>query len=233
MGLGAQLGSVFDLLLPLAVCAIALSFLLSIYLYIRSFWAPSHALALGGNTGENVDPRCKNTTSVGFFFHLMKDLGIPLCTPSTLKLSTRLQAASAALLYKLTPLQQWVIFAQCGGRSLRTSCGCFQFLWRSKATTMDSGKVSVTGVHLIFWSIYKVIVDFCRCFFFHSASLCLGNPLYDFFIGRELNPRVGNFDLKYFCELRPGLIGWVSYRWHDSLFHVGLWKVIFQWQNHK
>ncbi|GLD47068.1 delta(14)-sterol reductase TM7SF2 [Lates japonicus] len=36
-----------------------------------------------------------------------------------------------------------------------------------------------------------------------------GNPLYDFFIGRELNPRIGNFDLKYFCELRPGLIGWV------------------------
>jgi hypothetical protein len=26
---------------------------------------------------------------------------------------------------------------------------------------------------------------------------------------RELNPRVGNFDLKVFCELRPGLIGWM------------------------
>lgn len=88
MALGAQLGSVFDLLLPLAVCAIALSFLLSVYLYIRSFWARSHALALGGNTGENVHPRLKNITSVGFFFHLMKDLGIPLCTPSMLKFST-------------------------------------------------------------------------------------------------------------------------------------------------
>uniref|UniRef100_H2M4P1 Delta(14)-sterol reductase TM7SF2 n=1 Tax=Oryzias latipes TaxID=8090 RepID=H2M4P1_ORYLA len=86
MWLGAPLGYLFELLLPLAASAIAVSFLLSIYLYIRSFWAPSHALALGGNTG---------------------------------------------------------------------------------------------------------------------------NPLYDFFIGRELNPRIGNFDLKYFCELRPGLIGWV------------------------
>uniref|UniRef100_A0A7N8YQB1 Delta(14)-sterol reductase TM7SF2 n=1 Tax=Mastacembelus armatus TaxID=205130 RepID=A0A7N8YQB1_9TELE len=86
LGLGAPLGYLFELLLPLAVCAIAVSFLFSIYLYIRSFWAPSHTLALGGNTG---------------------------------------------------------------------------------------------------------------------------NPLYDFFIGRELNPRIGNFDLKYFCELRPGLIGWV------------------------
>lgn len=36
-----------------------------------------------------------------------------------------------------------------------------------------------------------------------------GNPLYDFFMGHELNPRIGSFDLKYFCELRPGLIGWV------------------------
>ena len=31
---------------------------------------------------------------------------------------------------------------------------------------------------------------------------------YDFFMGRELNPRVGSFDWKVFCELRPGLIGW-------------------------
>jgi len=31
---------------------------------------------------------------------------------------------------------------------------------------------------------------------------------YDFFIGRELNPRIGPVDLKEFCELYPGLIGW-------------------------
>ena len=36
-----------------------------------------------------------------------------------------------------------------------------------------------------------------------------GNPIYDFFIGRELNPRIGSFDLKVFCELVPGLIGWL------------------------
>lgn len=37
----------------------------------------------------------------------------------------------------------------------------------------------------------------------------MGNFVYDIFMGRELNPRIGNFDFKYFCELRPGLIGWV------------------------
>ncbi|NXX81915.1 LBR protein, partial [Urocolius indicus] len=36
-----------------------------------------------------------------------------------------------------------------------------------------------------------------------------GYIIYDFFAGHELNPRIGNFDLKYFCELRPGLMGWV------------------------
>jgi hypothetical protein len=36
-----------------------------------------------------------------------------------------------------------------------------------------------------------------------------GNSIYDFFIGRQLNPRIGEFDLKFFCELRPGLTAWL------------------------
>ena len=40
---------------------------------------------------------------------------------------------------------------------------------------------------------------------------CAGHPFYDFFMGRELNPRLGGaFDLKEFCELYPGLIGWLA-----------------------
>ncbi|KAK9449738.1 ergosterol biosynthesis ERG4/ERG24 [Limtongia smithiae] len=35
-----------------------------------------------------------------------------------------------------------------------------------------------------------------------------GNPIFDWFIGRELNPRIGMFDIKLFCELRPGLFLW-------------------------
>lgn len=57
-------------------------------------------------------------------------------------------------------------------------------------------------------------------------SSSTGVFIYDFFIGRELNPRIGQFDLKCFCELRPGLIGWVmldlcflaqAYQWHNTL----------------
>ncbi|TFK74093.1 ERG4/ERG24 ergosterol biosynthesis protein [Pluteus cervinus] len=36
-----------------------------------------------------------------------------------------------------------------------------------------------------------------------------GNFIYDFYIGRELNPTIGSLDLKSFNELRPGLILWV------------------------
>lgn len=41
-----------------------------------------------------------------------------------------------------------------------------------------------------------------------------GNILYDWFIGRELNPRVtlpiiGEIDIKEFFEVRPGLLGWI------------------------
>jgi delta14-sterol reductase len=41
-----------------------------------------------------------------------------------------------------------------------------------------------------------------------------GNMLYDWFIGRELNPRVtlpffGEIDIKVFNEMRPGLMGWI------------------------
>lgn len=64
LGLGAPLGYLFELLLPLAVCAIAVSFLFSVYLYIRSFWAPSHALALGGNTGESGGSSLKEESTL-------------------------------------------------------------------------------------------------------------------------------------------------------------------------
>jgi protein-S-isoprenylcysteine O-methyltransferase Ste14 len=37
-----------------------------------------------------------------------------------------------------------------------------------------------------------------------------GNPVYDFWLGTALNPRIGSFDLKLFCEARPGLMAWIA-----------------------
>ncbi|KAF8899887.1 ergosterol biosynthesis ERG4/ERG24 [Gymnopilus junonius] len=55
---------------------------------------------------------------------------------------------------------------------------------------------------------------YCYAFSFKEGKLLAlggnsGNFIYDWFIGRELNPSIGSFDLKSFNELRPGLILWV------------------------
>lgn len=72
-----------------------------------------------------------------------------------------------------------------------------------------------------------------------------GNFLYDWFIGRELNPRVtipllGEIDIKSFCELRPGLFGWIlldvtfiahQYKAHgyvtDSIILVTIFQALY------
>lgn len=43
---------------------------------------------------------------------------------------------------------------------------------------------------------------------------CTGNLVYDWFMGRELNPRItlpvfGEVDIKSWMELRPGMLGWI------------------------
>ncbi|KAL0262300.1 erg24, C-14 sterol reductase [Diplodia seriata] len=48
-----------------------------------------------------------------------------------------------------------------------------------------------------------------------AAGGATGNPIYDFYIGRELNPRTTipllnlPIDIKTWCEMRPGLTGWL------------------------
>jgi delta14-sterol reductase/lamin-B receptor len=44
-----------------------------------------------------------------------------------------------------------------------------------------------------------------------GAGATTGNPVRDYFMGPLLNPRLADFDLKYFCESRPGLILWVLF----------------------
>lgn len=66
--------------------------------------------------------------------------------------------------------------------------------------------VSIIGSFIL--SIYLYVSSFGRGKILAKGGVS-GNPFYDFFIGRELNPRVFGIDLKEFCELRPGLIGWL------------------------
>ncbi|EKX51861.1 ergosterol biosynthesis ERG4/ERG24 family [Guillardia theta CCMP2712] len=70
-------------------------------------------------------------------------------------------------------------------------------------------ELAVAAISLsILLSVYLYLSSFKK-----GALLAKGGNTgcapYDFWMGRELNPRVGDFDLKVFCELRPGLIGWM------------------------
>lgn len=82
--------------------------------------------------------------------------------------------------------------------------------------------LSLTWIHDNFGALLSVIVLFCFAF---SLFLYLygksgrGGPgrvtndfFVDYFMGTSLNPRwppVTGFDFKFFCESRPGLIGWM------------------------
>lgn len=78
-----------------------------------------------------------------------------------------------------------------------------------------------------------------------AAGGTTGNMLYDWFIGRELNPRVkipffGEVDIKAWMELRPGMLGWIlldcafiakQYRLHgvvtDSILIVTITQAVY------
>ena len=62
------------------------------------------------------------------------------------------------------------------------------------------------------------IFTYLFCFFLYWHGKRFGtkheritnSAVYDFWLGTALNPRIGSFDLKLFCEARPGLIAWVA-----------------------
>lgn len=66
-------------------------------------------------------------------------------------------------------------------------------------------------LNISFWFTFSLVVMVSLSLHPSPSPLVpSGNVVYDFFKGRELNPRIKDFDLKFFCEMRPGLIGWVS-----------------------
>lgn len=70
--------------------------------------------------------------------------------------------------------------------------------------------IPLTTASIIFSSALAVLV-YLRSFR-QGALLAHGGTsgvvVYDFWMGRELNPRILRVDIKEFCELYPGMIGW-------------------------
>jgi delta14-sterol reductase/lamin-B receptor len=73
----------------------------------------------------------------------------------------------------------------------------------------DAPEIALCTIVLCFALSLYLYLDSFRGQRILAAGGNSGNPMYDFYIGRELNPRIWSFDWKEFCELRPGLILWV------------------------
>lgn len=73
--------------------------------------------------------------------------------------------------------------------------------------------LELMNASLLFSVVGSTLLYIAPSFYKEEPMLSLGgntgNHLFDWFIGHELNPRIGDWDLKLFCEMRPGLLLWV------------------------
>ncbi|CAZ81998.1 unnamed protein product [Tuber melanosporum] len=94
------------------------------------------------------------------------------------------------------------VFAYCGFMTYKEG---FQwpfwaYIWDNQLQLMTAALIS---------SI--ILAFYCYISSFFTGELLAndtGNFIYDWFLGRPLNPRIGSFDIKVFSELRPGMILW-------------------------
>lgn len=90
---------------------------------------------------------------------------------------------------------------------------------RAITTKMQLPELQFVYENIVQLANASIVTSFLISIFLYFSSfvgkklLALGgnshNPIYDFFMGRELNPRIGCLDLKLFLEMRPGLLLWV------------------------
>ena len=105
------------------------------------------------------------------------------------------------------------------------ACGIGTYLYGANFvvwTYIDNNYLQILSANMIFATIISTLV-YIRSFSVKPGNKdlrelarggCTGNLIYDFYIGRELNPRItlpisGEIDIKTWLEMRPGLTGWL------------------------
>jgi len=151
-----------------------------------------------------------------------------------------LQAAGPGKIYAGTPLAD--------GSRLNYKMNGWFALWctlAAVAVVVAAGWVSPTVVYDAFGPLLTTVHLFAFAFSFYlylhgmasRQSAATGNFIYDYFMGVSLNPRVGSFDWKFFCESRPGLLLWLvfdlslaakQYQLHGTVTTAMLLVVAFQ-----
>lgn len=87
------------------------------------------------------------------------------------------------------------------------------FICLAKLADMFAPLMIASVIISVVMSLVLYVASFRSPTVLLSSGGNTGNHVYDFWIGRELNPRSGSLDWKFMCELRPGLIGWSVLNW--------------------
>jgi len=105
--------------------------------------------------------------------------------------------------YQINGLQAWVV------AHLLFLFGIIYLGWFSPTIVFDNWGGILWVANIIGYSL--AIFVFIKAYFFPSHPndrKFSGNWLYDFYMGIELNPRIGPLDLKLFFNGRPGIVAW-------------------------
>lgn len=110
------------------------------------------------------------------------------------------------LQYKMNGMYSFIIVICIVALGLYDNTHFLEFIHRDFLSLLTASLIFSTGLAL--WSHLNSIASKD-----HQPLLAeggnSGNFFYDFWMGRNLNPRVKSFDIKVFCELRPGLFAWL------------------------
>ena len=188
-------------------------------LFVWFFWlaCDSYQCSLG-NLAHELWTRFHDLSSVLAFVRS----NIPAVTPSALKLYSfwmilqvvlflvlpgkkargQITPAGNVLSYKCNGLNAWVL-----SHVFFLAAVKFGVL-KASAIADDWGPLivlaNVFGFSLSAFSYLKALH-----FPTHPEDRCFsGSSFYDFFMGVEMNPRIGNFDFKLFFNGRPGIVAW-------------------------
>lgn len=111
--------------------------------------------------------------------------------------------AGNQLIYNVNGLQAWFL------SNIFFILGSYGFGWFSPTFVFDNWG-GILWIANAFGFILAISV-FLKAYWFPSFKAdrkFSGSILYDFFMGIELNPRIGSIDLKFFANGRPGIVAW-------------------------
>jgi protein-S-isoprenylcysteine O-methyltransferase Ste14 len=111
------------------------------------------------------------------------------------------QADGTRLTYKMNGFFSfWLTWAVLGAAAA--------FKWITPSMIYDNFGPLITTANIFAYGLAVFLYAYGKAT--KQEDRTTGSFFYDFFMGVTLNPRVRGFDLKLFCEARPGLILWIA-----------------------